>query len=405
MKLRGWLLGFVAWIAASTAPAATPAGPLILISIDGFRWDYRQKHRAPTLDALARDGVAARRLTPSYPSKTFPNHYTIVTGLRPEHHGIVGNSFHDPLRNDDFTMDRKESFWWDGGEPVWVTAEKQGLRTAPYFWPGSDVVIRGLRPRLAVGYSSKISSRERVHQLLEWLALPAGQRPAFLTLYFNAVDNAGHDFGPEAPETAAAVQTVDAAIAELLAGIEKLGLRGSTNLVLVADHGMSEVSPDRVVFVDDLLDIATVSVEATGPIGGVRPKPGVDAAALVASIRARHPQHLQVYLREDVPARLAYNRGERIPPIVFVMEDHWCLEQKAGWPELRARYHKGNHGWDPATSNMGALFIASGPAFQSGVQLDEVQNIQIYNLLCAVLGITPAPNDGDDRLGRAILRR
>jgi predicted AlkP superfamily pyrophosphatase or phosphodiesterase len=392
-------------LVSCTTPPAASAGPVILVSIDGFRWDYRQKYSAPTLDQLARSGAHATRMTPSYPSKTFPNHYTLVTGLRPGRHGIVNNWFHDPALRDNFTMERTEPAWWDGGEPIWVTAEKQGVRSACYFWPGSESAIHGVRPQLLKPFLKKLTPQERVAGVLEWFALPAEQRPRLATLYFDTVDTAGHDFGPDSPEVAAAIKEVDSAIAALLAGLERLGLRESANLVFVADHGMSEISTEQVVFLDDLLDLSLVSVESTGPVGGVRPKPGVDAAALVASIRAKSPSHLQVYLREDVPARLHYNRGDRIPPIVFLLEDHWTLEQKTGWPKLKARYHRATHGWDPATPNMGALLIAHGPAFRPGAQVNDVDNIHVYDLLCALLGIRPAPNDGDDRLARAFLAR
>ena len=406
--LRLLSLLFLGLLASScTTPPKAPAGngPLILISIDGFRWDYLQKYDVPTLRQLAATGTHARRLIPCFPSRTFPNHYTLVTGLRPEHHGIVNNYFHDPVHQADFAKPNTETFWWSGGEPVWITAEKQGVRSACYFWPGSEVELQGRRPSFSKPYDKKLRPAQRVDGLLEWLALPAAQRPRLFSLYLDAVDVAGHFYGPEAPETAAAVHEVDAALAHLLDGLAKLGLHDTANFIVVSDHGMSETSPDRVVFFDDLMDMSLVTVEANGPHGGVRPKPGVDTAALVASIRAKAPPQVHVYRREEVPERLHYRASDRIPPIVFSLEDHWCIEQKTGWPVLSARFDRGNHGWDPATPNMGALFIASGPAFRRGVELPDVENIHVYNLLCRLLGITSAPNDGDDRLARAVLAR
>lgn len=401
-------LAFSCLLASScTNPAHAPAGdgPLILISIDAFRWDYLRKYDAPTLRALAAGGVHATRMTPSFPSKTFPNHYTLVTGLYPEHHGIVANWFYDPADNAKFDMGMLAPRWWDGGEPIWVTAEKQGVRSACFFWPGSEAVIHGVRPSFLKQFKKSLTAAERVDGLLEWLALPPGQRPRLATLYFDIVDTAGHDFGPSAPETGAAVKEVDDAIARLLAGLDRLRLRDTTSLVIVSDHGMTEISPDRVIFFDDLMDVSQVRIEANGPYGGVRPKPGVDLAAFVAGIRAKAPAHVQVYLREETPARLHFNTGDRIPPVVLVMDDHWSIEQKAGWPAKQARYNKGNHGWDPATPNMGALFIANGPAFRHGVEIPDVENIHLYNLLCAALGLKPAPNDGDQRLVRAALAK
>jgi len=391
----------------STKP---PGELLVLVSIDGFRWDYLALHDAPTLRALARDGVHARRLTPSFPSKTFPNHYSLVTGLRPESHGIVSNWFWDPEFAETFGMSKPasnaEARWWDAGEPIWITAEKQGVRSACFFWPGSEVENHGVRPSFYRKFDHQLSADTRVDGLLAWLALPPEQRPRFATLYFDLVDTAGHKFGPTSPECAAAVREADAAVARLLAGLERLGLRDRTNLVFVSDHGMSECGPERVIFFEDLMDVSRVRVESTGPNGGVRPLPGTTSAAeLVASIRAKAPPQLKVYLREETPARLHYRRNPRIPDIMLICDDHWSIESKVGWPARRANYSKATHGWDPATPNMGALFIAQGPAFRRGHEFAEVENIQLYNLLCAVLGVRPAPNEGDARLVREALAR
>jgi len=401
------LLCMAALAASCSAPPASRTagnGPLIVISIDGFRWDYLQRYAPPTLSRLAAEGVHATRLSPSFPSKTFPNHHTIATGLRPEHHGLVGNWFHDPATNENFTMDRLESKWWDGGEPIWITAEKQGMPSACYFWPGAEAVIRGRQPSFGVKWNKAATAADRVDGVLRWLEQPPARRPRLVMMYFEMVDNAGHDFGPLAPETGAAVLAADAAVQRLLDGLDRLGLRDRTNLVLVSDHGMSEVGPDRVVFVDDLVDLSQVTVEAIGPYAGVRPRPGVDAAALVASMRVRAPAQVKIFRREEMPTRLHYDSGDRIPPILLLADDHWCIEQKTGWPALKAKYHHGNHGWDPATSNMGALFIAHGPAFRRSVTLADADNVDIYNLLCRVLGLRPAPNDGGERLVRAVLR-
>jgi predicted AlkP superfamily pyrophosphatase or phosphodiesterase len=393
-------------VSCSTPPApAVNAGPLILISIDAFRWDYLKIHDAPTLKALAAGGVHATRLSPSFPSKTFPNHYTLVTGLYPSHHGIIANWFYDPVDNAKFDMGKTESRWWSHGEPVWITAEKQGVRAGCFFWPGAEAELQGRRPSLFKPFDKKLNAAERVDGLLAWLALPPPQRPKLLTLYFDIVDDKGHMFGPLAPETAAAVKEADEAIARLLAGLERLGLRDSANLVIVSDHGMSEISLEKTVFLEDLMDITKVRVEATGPYGGVRPNPGVDVAALVAGIRAKVPPSIKVYLREEVPARLHYSQGTSIPPVLLIADDHWSVEEKSHWAPALANTHKGNHGWDPAIPNMGALFIASGPAFKHGVEIPDVANIHVYNLLCAVLGIKPAPNDGDRRLVKAALAR
>jgi predicted AlkP superfamily pyrophosphatase or phosphodiesterase len=408
--LAGISFGFGACRSAAPSAPAQRSKLLILVSIDGFRWDYLQKYEAPTLRALAAGGVQARRMTPSFPSKTFPNHYTLVTGLYPEHHGIVSNWFFDPAFNETFGMSRAESNheprWWAGGEPVWITAEKQGLRSACFFWPGSETENHGTRPSFFKPFDKTLNSLQRVDGLLEWLKLPADQRPRLATLYFDIVDTQGHDFGPDSPETAAAVKETDAALAHLLDGLAARGLRDKTDLVIVSDHGMSECGPDRVIFLEDLMDLSQVQVESTGPNGGVRPKPGGPSAAeLVAAIRTKHVPHLQIYRREEVPARLHYRDNPRIPPVVLIADDHWNIESNKDWARRAATYVKGSHGWDPALPNMGALFIASGPSFKHGHAFADVENIHVYNLLCAALGLKPAPNDGDDRLVREALVR
>jgi predicted AlkP superfamily pyrophosphatase or phosphodiesterase len=402
------LAGLLVTSCSTPAPRPASAELLILISIDGFRWDYLQKYDAPVLKKLAAEGVHATRMTPSFPSKTFPNHYTLVTGLRPEHHGIVGNWFYDPVIGETFGMSKPESNhdprWWAEGEPVWVTAEKQGVRSACYFWPGSETENHGRRPAFYKAFDSKVPPAARVDGLFAWLDLPIDQRPRLCTLYFEMVDYAGHKFGPDAPETAAAVLEADKAVGRLLDGLAARGLRDKVNLVIVSDHGMSPCGPDKVIFLEDLMDVSQVQVDSTGPCGGVRPLKG-SAADLVASIRAKKPAHLQVYLREEVPARLHYRANDRISPVVLIADDHWNFESKIGWPKRASTYNIGSHGWDPATPNMGALFIASGPVFQRGVELPDVDNVNVYNLLCAALGVKPAANDGDRRLVRAALRR
>lgn len=414
MKRLFAALGLLTWallaVSCSTPGPKPAAGPLILVSLDGFRWDYLQKYDAPALRALAVAGVHATRMTSSFPSKTFPNHYTLVTGLYPEHHGIVSNYFYDPALKASFNKnsakDNADPRWWQEGEPVWITAEKQGVRSAACMWPGCEAEVHGTRPSLHHAFDGRIPAARRVDDLLAWLDLPAVQRPRFCALYLDITDVVGHRAGPDSPQMAAAVKEADDAVARLLAGLAARGLRAGTNLIIVSDHGMSGQSLDQVVFLEDLVDPAKVQVESTGPNGGVRPLPGTGtAAALAARMRAKAPPQVQICLREDVPARLHYRDNPRIPPVVFIADEHWVVESRAMVRKYAESFDPGNHGWDPAARDMGALFIAQGPAFRSGLELPDVANIHLYNLLCAVLGLKPAPNDGDRSLMHAALRR
>lgn len=398
---------FLPACAATTEPKPVAARPLILISIDGFRWDYLQKFNPPVLKQLADAGVRAKRLTPSFPSLTFPNHYTIITGLHPEHHGIVANTFYDPALREKFNFKTHETSvdprWWTGGEPVWITAEKQGVRSACFFWPGSEAENHGTRPSFHKAFDKSLTCVERVSGVLAWLDLPPEQRPRFCTLYFDVVDTKGHLHGPDAPETGAAVLEVDEAIGRLLAGLAQRGLREQTDLVIVSDHGMEPVSPDRVILLDDYVDLGTVDIDFTGANAGLRPKSGT-AVELVVKFQGKHPQ-LSAWLRADVPESLHYRASERIAPVVLSAAPGWFILSRDFLRMRRMVFDRGAHGYDPASPNMGALFIASGPSFQRGRMIGEVENVHLYNLLCAALGLKPAPNDGDDRLVREVMAR
>jgi len=398
MPLRRILLGL---LLLCLTPAWGADSTLILVSLDGFRWDYLEKYQSetPCLRQLAADGVRAEHLISCFPSSTFPNHYSIVTGLRPEHHGIIYNSFYDPALDAAFNYHTHECVidgrWW-GGEPVWVTAGKQGVRSACMFWPGSEAEIAGARPTYYQAFDGSVTCAQRVDGLLQWLSLPAGQRPTLCTLYLDVVDHAGHDYGPDAPETAAAVRDVDAAMERLGAGLAARGLRETTNLVIISDHGMASVPVGHVLFLDDFVDLTAVTVEFLGVQAGLRPLAGSPRALKVRILPAL-PAHTHLYLREEMPERLHFRDNPRIPPLVILADEGWEIATRASF-EKRTKPGRGDHGYDPELSNMGATFIANGPAFRRGVVLPPFENIHIYNLLCAVLGLKPAPNDGDDRL-------
>jgi len=398
-------LVFLILLVAVRAWGAEPL--LVLVSLDAFRWDYLTKYAAetPHLRQLATGGVRAERMIACFPTQTFPNHYSIVTGLRPEHHGIVANTFYDPTLKAGFVYRRHESAidgrWW-GGEPVWVTAVKQGRRSACLFWPGSEAEIAGARPTYYRAFDGRLTSAQRVDGLLAWFDRPAAQRPDFCTLYLDVVDHAGHDFGPDAPETAAAVREVDAAIARLEAGLARRRLAETTNLVIVSDHGMAAVPAGHVVFLDDLVDLATVQIDGVGTQAGLRPRAG-SAADLLARLRPGLPAHLRIYLRGEIPERLHYRNNPRIPPVVILADEGWEITTRAEFAR-RKMPERGDHGYDNQLDSMGATFIASGPSFRRGAVIAPFENIDVYDLLCAALGLKPAPNDGDDRLARVALR-
>jgi predicted AlkP superfamily pyrophosphatase or phosphodiesterase len=405
------LRGVATLVLAVGAMAAQPPQirdpVLLLISFDGWRWDYTGRAEAPHVNEIARRGVRAERLIPSFPTLTFPNHYTIVTGLRPARHGIVGNTMVDPTYPERFTMSSetaKDARWWNG-EPLWVTAERQGRRSATMFWPGSEAAVGGVRPTYWTPYDETVPNSDRVAQVLAWLDRPAGERPVFVSLYFEEVDTTGHHFGPDSPEVMGAVARLDQALGELVEGVRRLGLEDRTHYVLVSDHGMATVSDTRVVFLDEFVDPAAVDLVHSGPLLMLAPRSG-PARALHAAIDGRHAA-FDVYLRETIPERLRYRDNPRIAPLVGLVDEGWTVTTRARH-ETRQRAGPdgtgGEHGYDPALPSMGALFVAAGPAVRSGLVARPFENIHLYEFMCAILGLTPAENDGSADVTRPLLR-
>ncbi len=387
----------------ATRPAPQAKRILILVSLDGFRWDYLQKFNPPHLTKLAAEGVRAERLISAFPSLTFPNHYTIVTGLWPEHHGIISNIFYDPVLKTNysaFNSSSLSSFWW-GGEPIWVTAVKQGRVADCMFWPGSTVAIQGILPTEWKTFDKKLSTTNCVNTVLGWLAL-TNKRPDFVTLYFHQTDTAGHHDGPNSPAMVTAVKEVDDAIGQLMAGVHQLNLDGIVNVIITSDHGMTELSTNRIIALSDLVDLNTVQVDFSGAVAGVRPLDG-NVDALYEKLKKT--EHAKIYRRENMPERFHFRNNDRIPPVILVADEGWHIERLPLTAERAEKFQKATHGYDPQLQSMGATFIAYGPAFRHGVVIPPVENIHIYNLLCATLALKPAPNDGDDRLVKEVLAR
>jgi predicted AlkP superfamily pyrophosphatase or phosphodiesterase len=381
----------------ATAPAPVAEKRVILVSIDGFRADYLDRGLTPTLSALAADGARAEGgMRPSFPSVTFPNHYTLVTGLRPDEHGIVNNTMTDPAYPGAVfrLSDRAESTnprWWNGAEPAWVTAEKHGVRTATMYWPGSEVEIRGVRPHDWLPFDQSMPSMKRAEQVLTWMDRPPAERPKLVTLYFDIVDTQGHAFGPDSPEVNAAVGEVDAAMGALVAGLEARGLAASTDIVVVADHGMAPLSPERQIQLDDIISPTLIDVPwMAGYLLGVVPAEG-KTAEVEAALLGRHGA-LQCWRKGEIPARFHYGTNPRIPPIFCSPDTGWNIVS-ASRPSRWAS--KGAHGYDNDAPEMRALFLAHGPDFRQGARVATFDNVDVYPLLMGLIGVPPEKNDGD----------
>jgi predicted AlkP superfamily pyrophosphatase or phosphodiesterase len=385
---------------ASPQPVAEIRHPVsILIGIDGFRPDYLDRGVTPVLSALAQGGVRAP-MRASFPTKTFPNFYTLVTGKRPDRHGIVGNRFEDPARpGERFTMQSEQPYWWDQGEPVWHAAEKAGVQSAVMFWPGSGIELGGTYPHDWQAFGMAVNGRQRVDAIIDWLRRPAATRPKLLGLYFDTIDTAGHRFGPDAPETNAAVAEVDALIGRLTR--ELAGLGQPANLIFVADHGMAATDQSRRIQLDTIAAPTDFRTIEEGPYAAIEPQPGREAA-LAAALLKPHP-NMECWRRTEIPARLHYGRNPRVASFLCLAQIGWTITTRPAAEPLRPG---GAHGWDPAAPEMAALFIAHGPAFRAGATLPAFDNIHVAPLLRQLAGVPQAADaDGDPSvLGPALNR-
>lgn len=392
---------------AAAQQRASPRDPiLVLISIDGWRWDYLDRLDAPRLQALAARGVRARELIPVFPTLTFPNHYTLVTGLYPAHHGIVANTIADPDFSQRFSMTAetaKDARWWQG-EPIWVTAIRQGRPAGAMFWPGAEAPIGDIRPTYWRPYDEAYPNDERIDTVLGWLALPAGRQPSLITLYFSDIDHAGHDYGPDSLEVRKAAARVDAALGRLIDGVERQRLADRVNFVVVSDHGMAPLSGNRLVFLDDYIDLNAVDVVDWDSFLQIVPRPG-RGEEVHRRLQRRIP-HVTIYRRADIPARLHYRDNSRIAPLVGIVDVGWTVTSH---PRQLARTvaglvpRAGGHGYDPEAREMHGLFVAAGPAVRRGLVVKRFENIHVYEFLCAILGLAPAKNDGDPAVTRGFL--
>ena len=405
VRVRAAALLSMLWLCAcSTLPptASTGAVPaadddppvLVLISLDGARPDALGRGDTPTLDALARDGVQAW-MRPSYPSLTFPNHYTLVTGLRPDRHGLIHNAMYDEALGDFRLSDRDavgNGDWYADGEPLWVTAERAGLPTATLSWPGSEAAVRGVRPARWFPFDETRPIDTRVDTVLGWLDEPAATRPRLVTLYFEHPDKAGHDHGPGSPQYRAAMRVVDTALARLVDGLRTRGTLDRVNVLVVSDHGMAEVPEGQVITVESMASMTEARIVSTGQVIGIVPNPGFEARVADRLLGA-HAQY-DCWRREAMPARWQFGRHPRVPPIVCQMHPGWdAIPEEA--LARRPQRTRGSHGYDPALPEMRAMFVAHGPAFRRGVVLDGFDNVDLYPLLARLIGVTAEDNDGD----------
>ncbi|GAD99734.1 Type I phosphodiesterase / nucleotide pyrophosphatase family protein [Paecilomyces variotii No. 5] len=385
----------------------------ILISLDGFRADFLNRGLTPTLNDFIAEGVSPKYMLPSFPSVTFPNHYTLVTGLYPESHGVVGNSFWDSEFQEEFHTESSvstQSKWWNSAEPLWVTAEKQGVHAAIHMWPGSEAHVRDIDPTFYDRYNGSETLPRKVDRVLEYLDLPGEEtesydgdkRPQFIAAYVPDVDRDGHRFGPNSTEIRATITEADDMLARLFQGIRDRNLTNIVNIVVVSDHGMATTSNERLVQLEDLVDISLVEHIDGWPSRGLRPKRPEDLPVLQEQLekaKADYADKVEIYSRETMPERYHFSNNERIAPLWVIPKTGWAVVER---PEFDAKkaletgevYRpRGIHGYDHEHPLMRAIFIARGPAFPHPSN-SRLEVFQVYNIICDSLGVKSLPNNG-----------
>lgn len=375
---------------------------VVLISLDGFRYDYADKYQATHIQALGKQGVKAASMIPGYPSVTFPNHYSIVTGMYPAHHGLVANGFYDPSFKRSYSMGNKKEVAdssWYGGTPLWTLAEQQQLLSASMFWVASEAAIKGIRPTYYYNFNDRMDIGKRIQAVKNWLSLPEEKRPHLITFYMSEVDHAGHSYGPDAPQTKAAVQYADSVIYQLTQAVQSTGL--PVNFVLVADHGMTAVDTLHPIAMPAVIDTAKFMIQQGGTMVNLYAKDKADILPLYTELK-KTAKDYKVYLKKDIPAQLHYgakdDRMNRVGDILLLPT----------WPKVFSNRKPGNgyHGFEPlAVKDMHAIFYAWGPAFKSNLTIPSFENVNVYPLIAAVLGLHYTEKiDGNKKVLQGILK-
>lgn len=381
---------------------------VILISADGFRSDYAEKYHAKNLLTWAEKGVTAKAMLPSFPTITFPNHWSLITGLYPAHHGLIDNYFYDYLKKKFYAMSNKEAAEdgsWYGGNPLWSLAEKQGMLSASMMWVGSASDAGGARPTYYYHYHEKFSPQEKVSKVINWLQLPEDIRPHFITLYFPEVDASGHRFGPESKETENAVQLVDHAVGALFEKVKKLGLK-NVNFIFVSDHGMIKVDIENPLTIPEILfDKNRFDFYNAQTLLRIVVKNPAEVKAVYRNLKKNKTPEYDVFLDKKFPKKLNFSpkhdRYNRIGQILLVPKSPKIFLEKGKKTSV------GKHGYNPyEVPEMKAAFIALGPAFKENKKIGEFQNVNIYPIVTDILNLKiTEPIDGKQKVANEILQK
>lgn len=375
--------------------ASERPNPLLLISFDGFRYDYLSKAETPNFDEFIAQGVQAEGLIPVFPSKTFPNHYSIVTGLYPENSGLIGNTMYDSSLGKWYRIsDRNavENEKWYNGEPIWNTVEKQGLKAGTMFWVGSEAPVQQMRPTHWKYYDSSMPFKARIDTVVQWLSAPDEKRVDFATLYFEHVDKMGHRYGTDSDSVKAAIKESDHLLGYLKSQMQQAGLWDKTNILIVSDHGMINQTADKVIELDRIIDPDDANRIIWSPVTLIQPKAGRENE-IYQSLK-QQAQHYRVFKKENLPDRYHLRNNPRVFDILVVADAGYTILSRDHKAEFIESLPAAMHGYDPAAKEMQAIFMARGPAIKKNQTIGTFQNIHLYGLMAHLLQLEPAPNDG-----------
>ncbi len=377
---------------------------MILISVDGFRHDYAEKHGAKYLLSLVNEGIKAEAMIPSYPSLTFPNHYSIATGMYPSHHGLASNYFYSPRRKQFYAMKKPDAFGdgsWYGGTPLWVLAEQQKMLSASFYWVGTEADIKGIYPTYYYSYNEDIAIDTRIQTVINWLSLPSEQRPHLVTFYIPEVDHAGHEYGPDAPETRLAVRWVDSTIKKLSEAVKTTGL--PVNFIVVGDHGMTRIDRKKTLSMPAAVDTSKFYIPRGFELVELYAKNKKDIQLTYEKLK-KEEKHFTAYLKTNMPAHLHYGEKDDVHGVIG---DIMLIPT---WPKVFQFSNKspnpGAHGFDPAlVRDMYTIFYAWGPNFKSNMKVPAFENVNVYPVVTKILGLSYSEKiDGSSELAERILK-
>ena len=373
---------------------------VLVVSLDAFRYDYHTLYKTPNLDRLAKEGVKADKMFASFPTNTFPNHYSIATGLYPDNHGLINNNFFASDLGLFYEMGNRsavENPDFYGGEPMWVTAEKQGLKAATFFWVGSEAPVGGIYPSYWKKYDGNVAFTARIDSVIKWFGYPEDKRPRLVNLYFEEPDETTHQFGPISYATEAIVDNLDSLLGVLRRRLAALPVGNRINLIVLSDHGMAHIFPDKYINMRSIAPERMVASFSGGnPVLLINPAEG-KTDSLLALIN--NVEGVKAWKKSELPAKWRYGTHPRIPEVVVVADSSWSIGMYD-----RASENRGTHGYDNYNPELYSIFYAAGPAFKKNYSLKELNNVDIYNVVCKILKINPAPNDGNPDVVGKILR-